>query len=222
MNHSASYEQFSTSLDSFSPDSNGITRALAIYSAAIAFDDEKILDRALSLGEKQGCHRSHFYEIMLQSYLFLGFPRMLNAAMHLSGYFGSRKKSSPLSLISAEESALWFDRGVALCKRVYDNNYDRLKQTVEKAAPEVFRWMIIEGYGKVLSRGELEIVTREMAVVSSLMVENRPRQLHSHIRGALNVGCPPVLIETIINDIGSAAGDGYRSALDIMKRLNLS
>lgn len=222
MNHSASYEQFSTSLDSFSPESDRVTRALAIYSAAIAFDDEKILDRALSLGEKQGCRRDQFYEIMLQSYLFLGFPRMLNAAKHLSGCFDGREENSQLSPLSAEESALWFDRGVSLCKRVYADNYDRLKRSVEKAAPEVFRWMIIEGYGKVLSRGELEIVTREMAVVSALMVENRSRQLHSHIRGALNVGCPPALIETIIDDIGSAAGDGYRSALDIMNRLNLT
>lgn len=222
MNHSAGYEQFSTSLDNFSPDSNSITRALAIYSAAIAFDDEKILDKALLLGKKLGCSPEQFYEIMLQSYLFLGFPRMLNAAMHLDRYFDQSEKSSQLSPVSADESALWFKRGVSLCKQVYDGNYDRLKQSVEVAAPEVFRWMIIEGYGKVLSRDGLEIVTREMAVMSSLMVENRPRQLHSHIRGALNVGCQPELIRMVIEDIGPAAGDGYHSALEIMGRLKIS
>ena len=79
--------------------------------------------------------------------------------------------------------------------------------------------MIIEGYGKVLSRPGLGIVERELANVAFLMGEDYEQQLHSHMRGALNVGATEELLKTVVHDIGEAAGNGYRTAQAILTKL---
>ena len=123
--------------------------------------------------------------------------------------------------ISEEESRDWFDRGIALCRRVYDSNYEALRYKVEGIAPEIFRWMIVEGYGKVLSRPGLDSVNRELSISSFLMMENRAQQLFSHMRGALNVGASPELLKQVIEDVGEAAGAGHKAARDILTKLGI-
>ncbi len=48
--------------------------------------------------------------------------------------------------------------------------------------------MVMEGYGKVLGRPELALELRELCIASLLVVRRLPRQLYSHLRGALNAG----------------------------------
>ena len=212
---------FYTYLSGFSPDKHAVSRILAIYSAAVALADEMILDTAVSIGQNYSMKRQHFYEIILQSYLFLGFPRMLDAAYHLDRFFPSPNGNSQLAKISDEEAAEWYERGIRLCRQIYGDNYLRLKEKVESLAPDIFRWMIIEGYGKVLSRQTINIVDRELAIVAALMVDNRQKQLYSHIKGALNAGASEDLLKVVIGDISHAAPDGYQSSLDILDKMGI-
>ncbi len=222
MNANVDLDRFRSRLTDFCPRQNGHTRALAMYSAAVAMADEEILDRTVQIGQKYGLERRQLYEIVLQSHLFLGFPRMLQAAEHLDRHFPSPNTDSVLEKIDPEESRTWFDDGLNLCRRVYSENYLPLKQKVEAVAPEVFRWMVIEGYGKVLSRPGLGVMDRELAIVACLMVENCQKQLFSHIRGALNVGASFELVQQVIHDLGEAVGDGYAASLRILDRLSMS
>lgn len=215
-------ESFCNYLSGFSPDKYTVSRTLAVYSAAVALADEMILDTAVSIGQKYSLERQHFYEIILQSYLFLGFPRMLDAAYHLNRFFPSLDGSSRLKKISDEEASEWYERGIILCRRIYGDNYRLLKDRVESLAPDIFRWMIIEGYGKVLSRQVVNIVDRELAIVAALMVDNRQKQLFSHMKGTLNAGASEDLLKTVIGDISHASPDGYRSSLDIFEKLGIA
>lgn len=221
MNSSLECDRFLDRLQVFQPRQDQGTRALALYSAAIAIADETALDRAIEVGREVGLKRCEFYEIVLQSYLFLGFPRMLQAADNLGRHFPVSNTGSSLCQISNNESESWYTDGLSLCRQVYGDAYEPLKQKVEALAPEVFRWMVIEGYGKVLSRPGLSIVDRELAIVACLMMENHPRQLFSHIRGAINVGTVPALVRTVIDDIGQAAGKGFVTSVSILKRLGI-
>jgi len=219
MNVSADVALFRLQLAEFALQQAATPRILSFYSAAIAFADEAAMRSVLELAKDRQVPSTALYEIVLQSYLFLGFPRMLEAAELFHEMYRPAGAGSMLAPVSADESAEWFERGVGLCHRVYRSNYERLKDKVEEIAPEIFRWMVLEGYGKVLSRPGLPVIERELAIVACLTVENRPRQLHSHIRGALNVGAAPVLIRQVLDDVGSAAGDGYTTALGIVKIL---
>jgi len=215
-------ESFHTYLSGFSPDKYAVSRILAIYSAAVALADEMILDTAVSVGQKYSLERQHFYEIILQSYLFLGFPRMLDAAYHLNRFFPSPDGDSRLEKISDKEATKWYEHGIKLCQQIYGDNYLLLKERVESLAPDIFRWMIIEGYGKVLSRQVINIVDRELAIVAALMVDNRQKQLFSHMKGTLNAGASEDLLKTVIGDISHAAPDGYRSSRVILDKMGIA
>ena len=54
--------------------------------------------------------------------------------------------------------------------------------------------MIVEGYGKVLSRPELDLPRRELCVIAACAMALQSRQLHSHLHGALHVGAAPAAV----------------------------
>jgi 4-carboxymuconolactone decarboxylase len=206
-------------LDSFDPAEFSFSRSIALYSAAVATAERQLMHKAAQIAGRHQVTSGHLYEVVLQSYLFLGFPRMLIAAEVLS-------QSAPRAAQEITEAALsdgdlseWRERGTQLCRRVYGDAFEPLRDRVAPIAPEIFDWMIFEGYGKVLSRPGLDIIDRELSIVAFLMVENRPIQLHSHMRGALNVGATEVQLRLVVDDLGENIGDGYRSALEILPRL---
>jgi 4-carboxymuconolactone decarboxylase len=58
--------------------------------------------------------------------------------------------------------------------------------------------MIVEGYGKVLARPGLDLARRELCIVAVCAATGQERQLHAHLRGALNVGAAPAEIEEVL------------------------
>ncbi|HEX2897987.1 MAG TPA: carboxymuconolactone decarboxylase family protein [candidate division Zixibacteria bacterium] len=171
------------------------------------------------IAQRSGAQLGEIHEIVLQSYLFLGFPRMLTAAEHFIESFPDflfQAKDSKPNFAKVEE---WLSNGYSLCKRVYADNYDKLKDRISSFSPEIFDWMILEGYGKVLSRPGLDIKKRELAVVASLMQDGRPKQLFSHIRGSLNVGVKSEAIAATIDDVASIFNCEKDPALSFLKRL---
>ena len=71
---------------------------------------------------------------------------------------------------------------------VYGEMYERLRVNIRDLHPELDEWMIVEGYGKVLSRPGLDLARRELCIVAACAASRQDRQLHSHLHGALNVG----------------------------------
>lgn len=207
-------------------DTHTATRVLAVYSAAVTRADAVLLDAAVERSRAEDIPRQSLYEVVLQSYLFLGFPRMLIAAEHLHAAWpdgvGADRSDPPPLLPPDGETAAWVTRGLNLCKRVYGSSFDALRARVEPMAPEVFRWMIMEGYGKVLSRPQLDSVTRELSIVAFLMTENREQQLYSHLRGAINVGADNRLIRRVLDDLELFAPEGYRTSREILRKLEVT
>ncbi|MBD3401652.1 hypothetical protein GF420_02055 [candidate division GN15 bacterium] len=208
-------------LTDFTPDEHTSPRLTALFAAAVTLAEPAPSHTAISLCRRFDIPRHHLYEIVLQSYLFLGFPRMLEAADVLHSVWPAEQQPSELPPVSADEADEWFTRGEQLCRRVYTETYEPLRRRVVRMAPEVFRWMIFEGYGKVLSREGLDMIDRELAIISFLMVENRPRQLHSHIKGAVNIGADPAVVSRVLEELRPVSPDGYSSARIICDRLEI-
>jgi 4-carboxymuconolactone decarboxylase len=51
-----------------------------------------------------------------------------------------------------DDAALWRARGQEVCRAVYGGQYPRLRENVRDLHPDMERWMVEEGYGKVLGR----------------------------------------------------------------------
>jgi len=155
-------------------------------------------------------------EVILQSYLFLGYPLALSAFSlwrELSGNSGGEG-------IEDDWSA-WTERGGAVCQAVYGGQYEGLRRNVKALHPDMERWMVIEGYGKVLGRPGLDLPTRELAIVSLLAVLRAPRQLYSHLRGALNTGADQVDVEETLREACSLLDErGSRETWEVWDRLH--
>ena len=82
-----------------------------------------------------------------------------------------------------------------MCRVVYGGQYERLRENVRALHPAMERWMVVEGYGKVLGRPGLDLRVRELCIIVILAVQGVPRQLYSHIRGAVNAGATEAAIE---------------------------
>jgi len=85
----------------------------------------------------------------------------------------------------------WRAEGEETCAHVYGEMYDKLRVNISELHPALDAWMVVEGYGKVLSRPALDIVRRELCIVAVCAVAKQDRQLQSHLHGALNVGATP-------------------------------
>lgn len=132
-------------------------------------------------------------EVLLQSYLFLGYPAALNAFM-----LWRKRSGRPAPAAAPADWAGWEQRGVEVCSKVYDGQYEQLRDAVGRLHGDLDRWAVTEGYGKVLGRGTLDLVRRELCIVAMLAPLTVPRQLYAHLRGALNVGAEPADVEQVL------------------------
>jgi 4-carboxymuconolactone decarboxylase len=144
-------------------------------------------------------------EALLQSYLFLGYPIALNAIQEWRR--ASRRSAPPAT---PEDWEAWQARGEAVCRTVYGGQYDRLRENVRRLHPDMERWMVIEGYGKVLGRPALDLATRELCIAGLLVVLDAPEQLYSHLRGALNAGATSGQISAAMDIACEGLDDAHR------------
>ncbi len=135
-------------------------------------------------------------EVILQTYLFAGFPRSLNAAREWRRVSG---RAAP-----AHDEGTHFDadrlteRGEHTCETVYGPFYERLRHNIHALHPALDSWMIVEGYGKVLGRPQLDLARRELCVVAACAIARQDRQLHSHLHGALHAGASAAQVDAAL------------------------
>jgi 4-carboxymuconolactone decarboxylase len=140
-------------------------------------------------------------EIILQSYLFAGFPRTLNA-MRVWRSVSKRPAPPREPVESASDLDTWRGRGEETCEIVYGKSYEKLRKNVLELHPVLEDWMIVDGYGKVLARPGVDLKTRELCVVAACAVSGQQRQLHSHLYGALNAGARVAEVRAVLEALG--------------------
>jgi len=157
-------------------------------------------------------------ETLLQVHLFGGFPASIEALRVFNEVYprknpGERNRNVPMSLHQRRK------RGVDTCKRVYGHKYDGLLAAMRKLHPDLCAWMIEDGYGKVLARGGLTLVERELIAVATLAALGWHRQLHSHVKGCINVGTHRGIIIAVVRSVGaSLPRKKFLKALDVTKQ----
>jgi len=179
------------------------TRRLVRLAAIVTVLDEPAI-RA-SLTEAVGHIRPVWVEeLLLQTYLFAGFPRSLNAMREWRRASGREAEEEPTGDVGDRDAlAAWREAGERTCERVYGESYARLRHNIRDLHPELDDWMILEGYGKVLSRPGLDLQRRELCIVAACAAARQDRQLHSHLRGALNVGVAEPVVDDTIDELAS-------------------
>lgn len=175
------------------------TLALVRGAAVLAVGDDAAV-RATVVALARDADPVWVEEVILQTYMFAGFPRALNAMREWRR--ASRRPAPARDADAALESAdAWTARGEATCAAVYGPFYDKLRHNIAALHPALDAWMIVEGYGKVLGRPALPLVVRELCVVAVCAASRQERQLHSHLYGALFTGARPAHVTAALDAV---------------------
>jgi 4-carboxymuconolactone decarboxylase len=187
------------------PSSNALapaTRTLAAYAAAMARGDLGGARAALRAARAAGARRVAAEEAALMLMLYAGYPAALEGLRVLNETWPGRARRS-----REGTPARWRAAGERLCARVYGPSYARLVPAVQALHPDLAAWMVEHGYGRVLSRPGLSARSRELLTVAALAALGWPRQLVSHLLGALRVGATEREVEAALLLGARQAGD---------------
>lgn len=164
------------------------TRAIVRLSAALAGGTEDSV-RAHLAAARDNAPPEWTEEVLLQTYLFAGFPRALNGMREWRRLSAAPPVAAP-SVAATDQHAA----GEETCARVYGSMYDRLRVNIRALHPRLDDWMIDEGYGKVLSRPALDLPRRELCIMAACAATGQDRQLQSHLHGCRNVGVAAAVV----------------------------
>lgn len=203
MTHSTGHSAILQSLDDE-------TRHLVRLAAAVTAGGEHAIRDAINSAH-QTIRAAWVEELLLQTYLFAGFPRALNA---MREWRRVNPKSGPD--VDARTVDEWRADGERTCRAVYGTMYEKLRENIRDLHDRLDDWMITEGYGKVLSRPGLDLGRRELCIVAACAAANQDRQLHSHLHGALNVGVAPDVVSDAIDALANVIGDERHGAVRML------
>ncbi len=181
------------------------TSAIVWLAAEIAAGSEGDIRSAMIRTAASGVRPEWVEELILQSYLFAGFPRTLNAMREWRRASG-RQPPADDEGTGFERADEWHARGERTCAIVYGPMYKRLRVNIGQLHPALDSWMIVDGYGKVLSRPALDLMRRELCIVSVCAAADQERQLHSHLHGALHSGATREQLESVLQILAPRTG----------------
>lgn len=180
---------------------DGETAALVYLAAMLAGGSEADVRGALTRAV-QDIRPAWVEEVILQTYLFAGFPRALNGAREWRRISGREAPSPDTHAIDGPTDRL--AQGEITCATVYGRFYERLRVNIRELHPALDQWMIEEGYGKVLSRAPLDLARRELCIVAACAIARQDRQLHSHLHGALHAGAAAGVVSATLDVVAPA------------------
>lgn len=114
-----------------------------------------------------------------------------------------------------------YRKGMETLTKITATSGAAVVESLRDIAPDLADWIIAFSYGDVLSRGNLDLKSRQLATVAALTAMGTAApQLRVHINGALNVGCEKAEIIEVILQMAVFAGfpaaiNGIHAARDV-------
>ena len=165
-------------------------RRLARVTAATVLGRWEALAE-LRRGAPRGEPDRAWREALLQTHLFAGFPRLVEAYAVLDAAGG-------LGELDRDEARAEPDqpqRGFELFGRIYGPAAAGLRDKLARQHPDFGAWVLGHAYGRVLARPGLAPERREILACVALAALGQERQLAGHLRGALACGAPRAALE---------------------------
>ena len=160
------------------------TIALIRVALAIAIGDEAKARERMIAARAVGVPDQWIDEILLQSFLNVGYPLALMAFGVWRAVAGPVKDAGEPVAHGLWED--WTRRGAATCGAVYGRTFHKLMQNLRGLHPALEALVLVDAYGKVIGRPGLDLRRRELCTLAAVATLTTPKQLHAHLRGALN------------------------------------
>lgn len=161
---------------------------------SICLGDHESL-RALRRAAPDGEPDRAWREAALQTHLFCGFPRLVQAYGVLAAE-GGLGTPDPGEYHPEADTA---PRGAALFDAIYASAAGKMRARLANFRPDFAAWILNHAYGQVLSRPGLDPALRELLSITILAALDQPAQFMSHARGALHLGATPQDIKSALD-----------------------
>jgi 4-carboxymuconolactone decarboxylase len=172
------------------------TVALVRVAVATARADEAQLRDRMRAARGAGVPDVWIEELLLQSLLNVGYPRTLAAWAVWREVCGSvREAGEPVEHRDWER---WVERGREACGAVYGRTLHKLLLHLRSLHPALEPLVLVDAYGKILGRPGLDTQRRELCTLAAIAPLDAPRQLHAHLRGALNTGSTREEVDAVL------------------------
>ncbi|MCB9906347.1 MAG: carboxymuconolactone decarboxylase family protein [Planctomycetes bacterium] len=135
-------------------------------------------------------------EALLQSHLFLGFPRVVEAFEQLAAVGGLGFHGQDPA--ECDSCSAWQDRGSELFDTIYGDLAQPVRRRLHQHHPDFASWIGQHAYARVLSRPGLAPHRRELLALVCLLHGSLDRQLASHARGAIRLGATPDQVAQVV------------------------
>ena len=172
------------------------TLALVRVAAATATGDEAKLRQRMIAARAAEVPPLWVDELLLQSFLNVGYPLALVAFGVWRSVAGPPKETG--ESIAHPDWERWTTRGVEACGAVYGRTFHKLMLNLRALHPAIEPLVVVDAYGKILGRAGLDPKRRELCTLAAIAMQNAPRQLHAHLRGALNTGSSRDEVDEVI------------------------
>jgi 4-carboxymuconolactone decarboxylase len=156
-----------------------------------------------------------FSELFIHLSLLLGFPTMLDGLEKLSAL----RAPSQRALSRRNTHRQRHRKGMKMLRRIYGEQAEKLLASLAELHVELPQMIIRNVYGEVFGRPGLTLAEREIINVTVLTIQALPRQLYSHIRGALRVGVPPTALRALFVLLRSRFGVSVDYAEQMLRLL---
>src|SRR5438445_10743392 len=177
------------------------TAALVRAAAALAEGKIAELKQRFVAARAAGVPDLWVEELLLQSLLVVGYPLALVAFgvwRDVTGPIAGGGDSAGEEL-AHEDWQAWAERGAQVCGAVYGRACQKLLVNLRSLHPALEDLVLVDAYGKVIGRPGLDMKRRELCTVAAVAVlGTAPKQLHSHLRGALNTGATAAEVEGVL------------------------
>ncbi|MBI5660870.1 MULTISPECIES: carboxymuconolactone decarboxylase family protein [Ignavibacterium] len=168
---------------------------LSLIAASAAVKNTDKFDSFVRLALQKRISKEKIYEALLQNYLFCGFPNALFFLKRYHHLTGLKPKNYRTDFNKLKQ------KGLKTSEKIYGDKLSKLISNVKRFSPELSEWLIVEGYGKVISRPKLSIKEREACIISVLATQMFEEQLISHLYGGLKNGLKIRQIKKLISNI---------------------
>ena len=172
------------------------TLALVRIAASTATGDEHKLRERMVAARALQVSPLWVDELLLQSFLNVGYPLALVAFGVWRSVAGPTIE--PSEPIAHPDWERWTKRGAEACAEVYGRTYHKLMLNLRALHPAIEPLVVVDAYGKILGRPGLDSRRRELCTLAAIAMQNAPRQLHAHLRGALNTGSTREDVDEVI------------------------
>lgn len=174
------------------------TLALVRIAVATATGDETKLRDRMTAARAANVAPQWVDELLLQSFLNVGYPLALVAFGVWRSVTGAGPPQGRGEPVAHADWERWTKRGVEACGEVYGRTYHKLLLNLRALHPAIEPLVVVDAYGKILGRPGLDSKRRELCTLAAIAMQNTPRQLHAHLRGALNTGSTREEVDEVI------------------------